>query len=195
MLWPHATWDSLTLPTRLPTRIDSLVLIEPNVHADSRGFCVETYSRRSWEGLGVSAQFVQDNHSRSVRGTIRAFHFQADPGQPKLVRVARGRAWDVVVDIRRSSPTFGQWESFELDDERNLQLYVPIGFAHGFCALSEVVDLVYKVGSYYDPATERGIAWDDAGLGIPWPTDQPIVSERDRHNPTLGQITDELPAW
>jgi dTDP-4-dehydrorhamnose 3,5-epimerase len=181
------------LPTRQSTRIDGLVLIEPTVHVDSRGFFVETYSQQSWGDLGVTAHFVQDNHSRSIRGTIRAFHFQADPGQPKLVRVARGRAWDVVVDIRRSSPTFGEWESFDLDDERNVQLYVPIGFAHGFCAVSEVVDIVYKVGSYYDPATERGIAWDDPDLGIPWPTDQPIVSERDRYNPTLAQIAGELP--
>lgn len=100
-----------------------------------------------------------------------------------------------MVDIRRSSATFGQWESVELDDERNLQLYVPIGFAHGFCALSEVVDFVYKVGSYYDPATERGIAWDGPDVGIAWPIDQPIISERDQHNPTLAQLRDELPAW
>lgn len=183
------------MPTRLPTRIDGLVLIEPSVHADSRGFFVETYSQRAWEELGVSARFVQDNHSRSFRGTIRAFHFQADPGQPKLVRVARGRAWDVVVDIRRSSPTFGQWEALDLDDERNRQLFVPVGFAHGFCALSEVVDFVYKVGSYYDPSTERGMAWNDPDLAIPWPTDQPIVSERDRQNRTLAEIADDLPAW
>lgn len=183
------------MPTRLPTRIDGLVLIEPSVHADSRGFFVETYSQRAWEELGVSARFVQDNHSRSFRGTIRAFHFQADPGQPKLVRVARGRAWDVVVDIRRSSPTFGQWEALDLDDERNRQLFVPVGFAHGFCALSEVVDFVYKVGSYYDPSTERGMAWNDPDLAIQWPTDQPIVSERDRQNRTLAEIADDLPAW
>ena len=191
----HASWESLHLPTCLPTRLRDLVLVEPEVHADSRGFFIETYGRQSWEELGVTAQFVQDNHSRSIRGTIRAFHFQADPGQPKLVRVARGRAWDVVVDIRRGSPTFGQWESFELDDERNLQLYVPIGFAHGFCAVSEVVDFVYKVGSYYDPTTERGIAWDDPDLRVPWPIDEPIVSERDRHNPSLAQVADALPAW
>ena len=183
------------MPTRLSTRIDSLVLIEPNVRADRRGFFVETYGQQSWEELGVTARFVQDNHSRSIRGTIRAFHFQTHPGQPKLVRVARGRAWDVVVDIRRSSATFGEWESFELDDERNLQLYVPIGFAHGFCALSEVVDFTYKVGSYYDPATECGIAWDDPGLAIPWPIDEPKVSPRDRGNPTLDQIKETLPAW
>jgi dTDP-4-dehydrorhamnose 3,5-epimerase len=183
------------LPTRLPASIEGLIRIEPDLHADSRGFFVETYGQLSWAELGVTAHFVQDNHSRSVAGTVRGLHFQTRPGQPKLVRVARGRAWDVVVDIRRSSPTFGEWESFELDDERNLQLYVPIGFAHGFCALSEIVDVVYKVGSYYDPATERGIAWDDPGLAISWPTNQPIVSERDRQNPTLAEIIDQLPTW
>ena len=176
-------------------RLDGPLLIEPLVFTDERGFFFESFRRDPYRAAGIEGDFLQDNHSRSTRGTIRAFHFQADPGQPKLVRVARGRAWDVVVDIRRSSATFGQWESVELDDERNLQLYVPIGFAHGFCALSDEVDLVYKVGSYYDSATERGIAWDDPGLGIPWPTDQPIVSERDRHNPTLAQISDELPTW
>lgn len=176
-------------------RLDGPLLIEPRVFADSRGFFLESFRRDLYSAAGIHADFVQDNHSRSARGTIRAFHFQIDPGQPKLVHVARGTAWDVVVDVRRSSPTFGDWESFDLDDERKLQLFVPTGFAHGFCAVSEVVDFVYKVGSYYDPATERGIAWDDPGLGIPWPTDQPLVSERDRQNPTLAQITDELPAW
>jgi dTDP-4-dehydrorhamnose 3,5-epimerase len=179
----------------LPTRLAGLILIEPRVFGDGRGFLFESFRRESYQAAGIDADFVQDNHSRSLRGTIRALHFQADPGQPKLVRVAHGRAWDVALDIRRSSPTFGEWEAFELDDERNLQLFVPIGFAHGFCAMSEVADFVYKIGSYYDPATERGIAWDDPDLGIPWPTDQPIVSERDRNNPTLAQIRDELPAW
>lgn len=179
----------------LPSRLSGPILIEPRVFADGRGFFFESYRRDPYRAVGIRADFVQENHSRSARDTIRALHFQTDPGQPKLVRVARGRAFDVVVDIRRSSPTFGEWESFELDDERNLQLFVPIGFAHGFCATSEVVDLVYKVGSYYDPATERGIAWDDPDLRIPWPTDQAIVSERDRTHPTLAQIADELPAW
>jgi dTDP-4-dehydrorhamnose 3,5-epimerase len=169
-------------------QLDGLLLIEPQVFADGRGFFFESFRRDPYRDAGIEADFVQDNHSRSMRGTIRALHFQADPGQPKLVRVAHGRAWDVVVDIRRSSPTFGEWESFELDDERNLQLYIPIGFAHGFCALSDVADFVYKVGTYYDPATERGIAWDDPDLGIPWPTPQPMVSERDQHNPTLREL-------
>lgn len=177
------------------TRLEGPLLIEVPVFADERGFFFEAFRRDPYRNAGIDADFMQDNHSRSVRGTIRAFHFQADPGQPKLVRVARGCAWDVVVDIRHSSPTFGDWESFDLDDERNLQLYVPVGFAHGFCAVSEVVDLIYKVGSYYDSATERGIAWDDPGLGIPWPTNKPVVSDRDRHNPTLAQIADQLPAW
>ena len=179
----------------LPARLAGPLLIEPQVFGDGRGFFFESFRRDLYREAGLDADFVQDNHSRSIRGTIRAFHFQADPGQPKLVRVARGSAWDVVVDIRRSSPTFGEWESFELDDESNLQVYVPIGFAHGFCALSEAVDFVYKVGSYYAATTERGIAWDDPDLAIPWPADEPIVSERDRHNPMLSEIVDDLPAW
>ena len=177
------------------TRLKGPIIIEPHIVADERGFFLETFRAAQYTAAGITADFVQDNHSRSVRGTIRALHFQADPGQPKLVRVARGRAWDVVVDIRRNSPTFGEWESLELDDERNLQLYVPIGFAHGFCAVSDVVDFVYKVGSYYDPATERGIAWDDPDLAIPWPVEDPKVSPRDRANPTLEQIRETLPSW
>ena len=176
-------------------RLAGLLLLEPSVFPDGRGFFFESFRRDQYREAGIDAGFVQDNHSRSTRGTIRAFHYQSDPGQAKLVRVARGRVWDVVVDIRRSSPTFGEWESFELDDNQNLQLYVPIGFAHGFCALSAVVDFVYKVGSYYDAATERGIGWDDPALRIPWPVDSPIVSERDRRNPSLAEIKDDLPAW
>lgn len=181
--------------TTVPTRLSGPILIEPRFFADDRGFFLETYRRDPYADAGVIGDFVQDNHSRSARGTIRALHFQADPGQPKLVRVARGAVFDVVVDLRRSSPTFGEWESFELDDVRHRQLYVPIGFAHGFCVLSEVADFVYKVGSYYDADTERGIAWDDPGLAIPWPAADPVVSERDRHNPTLAECRERLPAW
>jgi dTDP-4-dehydrorhamnose 3,5-epimerase len=179
----------------LPTRLAGPILIEPRVIGDDRGFFLETYRRDPYAALGVDAEFVQDNHSRSVRGTIRALHFQVTPGQPKLVRVARGRVWDVVVDLRRSSPTFGEWEAIELDDERHLQLFVPVGFAHGFCVLSEVADVVYKVGSYYDSTTERGVAWDDPDLRIGWPIDQPVVSDRDRRNPRLAEIRDQLPDW
>lgn len=176
-------------------RLAGLVLVEPRLFPDERGYFLETYSRARYAELGVDADFVQDNQSRSHAGAIRGIHFQTQPGQPKLVRCSRGRVFDVVVDVRPSSPTFGQWESFELDDVGHRQLYVPIGFAHGLQALTDDVDVVYKVGSYYDPATEVGIAWDDPDLAIPWPITPPIVSERDRSNRRLAQIRDRLPDW
>jgi dTDP-4-dehydrorhamnose 3,5-epimerase len=180
---------------RVKTRLPGLVLLAPAVHHDERGFFLETYEAGAYAALGVDVAFIQDNHSRSRRGTLRGLHFQTEPGQAKLMRAATGRILDVVVDIRRSSPTFGEHESFELDDEAHHQLFVPIGFAHGFYILSERADVVYKVSSTYDPATEAGIAWDDPALGIDWRTDAPIVSERDRSNPTLEEIADRLPAW
>lgn len=175
--------------------LEGPMIIVPVVHHDPRGIFLETYRARDYAALGIDAEFVQDNHSRSTRGTVRALHFQSSPGQPKLVRVARGTVFDVVVDLRRSSPTFGEWESFELDDEAHRQLYVPVGFAHGFCALSEVADVVYKVGSYYDPANERGIAWDDPDIGIAWPKIPRSVSERDAANPALKDVVASLPDW
>jgi dTDP-4-dehydrorhamnose 3,5-epimerase len=179
----------------LSTRLRGPVLVEPMTHRDDRGFFLETFREDTYASIGIDTRFLQDNHSRSGAGTIRAFHFQRSPGQPKLVRVARGAVYDVVVDIRRDSETFGQWEAFELDDDRNLQLYIPVGFAHGFCSLTETVDFVYKVGSYYDPLTETGIAWDDPDLAVPWPTSKPLVSDRDRRNPQLREIAESLPAW
>lgn len=164
--------------------------MEPQAFADDRGFFVETYRRDDYAAHGITVDFVQDNHSRSVRGTIRGLHYQSTPGQPKLVRVARGSVFDVVVDIRRDSRTFGQHEAFELDDRLHHQLFVPLGFAHGFCTLSEVADVVYKVGSYYDSAAERGLAWDDPALGIEWPALERIVSARDRANPLLRDLPD-----
>jgi dTDP-4-dehydrorhamnose 3,5-epimerase len=181
--------------TPIATRLAGVVLVEPRIFPDERGYFLETYSQSRYGELGIDADFVQDNHSRSHAGAIRGIHFQSDPGQPKLVRCSRGRVFDVVVDVRRSSPTFGQWESFELDDVTHRQLYVPVGFAHGLQALSDDVDFVYKVGSYYDPATEVGIAWDDPDLAIPWPVAPAIVSERDRANPRLAEIRDSLPDW
>lgn len=174
-------------------RLAGILLIEPTVAADERGFFLEAYQRTAYVSAGIDCDFVQDNHSRSVRGTTRGLHFQSGPGQPKLVRVARGVAFDVVVDIRRSSPTFGQWEAFDLDDITHRQVYIPPGFAHGFSALSQSVDLVYKVGTYFDPRSELGIAWDDPEIGVDWPIRDPIVSARDRGNPRLPDILHELP--
>jgi dTDP-4-dehydrorhamnose 3,5-epimerase len=178
----------------LTTRLRGLVLIEPTVVRDERGFFLETYRRDAYVGAGVDADFVQDNHSRSRAGTLRGLHFQSSPGQPKLIRAARGAIWDVVVDIRRSSATFGEWEAFDLDDVRHLQLYVPAGFAHGFCAVTDA-DVVYKVGSYFDRSMERGIAWDDPDLGIEWPHPAGQLSERDRHQPRLREVNAVLPDW
>jgi dTDP-4-dehydrorhamnose 3,5-epimerase len=170
------------------TRLDGLVLLTPAKHGDDRGFFMETYRADAWAAQGVPTAFVQDNHSRSRRGTVRGMHFQLPPGQGKLVRVARGRVLDVVVDVRRASPTFGQWEAFELDDERAQQLWIPVGFAHGFCVLSDVADFVYKCTSYYDPATESGFSFADPDVGIEWPDVELIYSERDRSAPRLAEI-------
>ena len=178
---------------RLPTRLEGTVLLAPDVHGDDRGFFSETFRADAWAAHGVATDFVQDNHSRSRRGVVRGIHFQLPPGQGKLVRCARGRVWDVVVDLRRASPTFGEWEAFELDDVRGHQLWIPPGFGHGFCVLSEVADFVYKCTSYYDPATERGIKFDDPDVGIEWPDGVELqYSERDRTAPRLAEIADEI---
>lgn len=175
----------------LKTRLEGLKLFAPAVHGDQRGFFVETFREESW---GLDGPFVQDNHSRSRRGTLRGIHFQTQPGQAKLVRVARGRVLDVVVDLRVGSPTFGEWESVELDDEQGLQLFIPIGFGHGFCVLSETADFVYKCTAYYDAATETGIRFDDPDVGIEWPADVELLySERDREAPRLADVAGSLP--
>jgi dTDP-4-dehydrorhamnose 3,5-epimerase len=176
----------------LPTSLDGVLLLEPAVHGDDRGFFVETFRANVWGELGIEVEFVQDNHSRSRRGTLRGMHFQTDPGQAKLVRCARGQILDVVVDLRRDSDTFGRWDGHELDDANQRQLWVPVGFAHGFCVLSEEADVVYKCSSYYDPATEAGIAYDDPDVGIAWPNLELLVSERDRSAPRLADIAESL---
>ena len=178
---------------RLPTALDGPVLLAPAMHGDERGFFMETFRADAWAAEGVPTEFVQDNHSRSRRGTIRGIHFQTHPGQGKLVRVARGSVFDVVVDLRRGSPAFGRWEGFELDDERGHQLYIPIGFGHGFCVTSEVADFVYKCTAYYDAATESGFRFDDPDVGIEWPDVELLYSERDRTAPRLAEIADGLP--
>jgi len=181
------------MPKRLETRLEGTVLLEPQVHGDDRGFLVETYSSDAWRELGVDTDFVQDNHSRSRAGILRGLHFQTAPGQAKLVRCLRGRIWDVAVDLRRDSPTYGQWEGYELDDELHRQFYVPVGFAHGFCVLSDVGDVHYKLSSTYDAETEAGIAWDDPQVGVDWPLTEPQVSQRDATAPRLAEVADDLP--
>lgn len=179
-----------------PCRLPGAVVIEPRVFPDERGFFVETY-RAQWHaeaGIPESERFIQDNHSRSTRGVVRGMHFHIGAGVAKLVRCARGSIVDVIVDLRRGSPTYAQWEAVELDEESMRELYVPVGFAHGFCVLSDVADVLYKQTAYYDPSVERGIAWNDPDVAIQWPEGvEPIVSARDAAAPTLRELADKLP--
>ena len=180
----------------VPIRLPGAFVLEPRVFADERGFFSETYRQEWHETLGIPPRerFVQDNHSRSTRGVVRGMHFHIGEGVVKLVRCGRGRILDVIVDLRRGSPTYAQWEGVELDDERMHELYVPVGFAHGFCVLSEVADVLYKQTAYYDPAIERGIAWNDPDVAIEWPAEiEPVVSARDAEAPTLREFAGELP--
>ena len=171
---------------RLETNLDGPILLEPTVHGDERGFFVETARANVLAELGITDTFVQHNHSRSAHGVLRGMHFQ--PGMAKLVRCARGRILDVLVDIRPDSPSFGRWEGFELSDENHHQLYCPDGFAHGFCVLSDVADVVYLCSDYYDAARESGFSFDDPDVGIRWPELELTVSERDRQAPALAEI-------
>ena len=168
------------------------MLLQPIVHGDERGFFLETYRRSTLAELGIVDEFVQVNHSRSRAGVVRGMHFQ--PGMAKLVRCARGAIYDVLVDLRRGSPTFGGWEGAELNDANHHQLYCPDGFAHGFCVLSEVADVVYMTSAYYDPDLDSGFAYNDPSVGIEWPAGTELsASARDARAPTLAQIADSLP--
>lgn len=179
---------------RLDTRLEGPILLAPDVHGDARGFFQETYRANVWAEHGVGETFVQDNHSRSRQGVLRGMHFAIGDGQAKLVRCARGRILDVVVDLRRASPTFGEWEGVELDDELHSQLYIPVGFAHGFCVLSEIADVTYKCSAYYRGDVERGFCYDDPEVAIAWPRDMALlVSNRDMRAPALSEIADGLP--
>ena len=179
---------------RLETRLEGPALIKPVIHGDERGFFHESYRRNTYAELGVPEEFVQDNHSRSSHGIVRGMHFQVGHGAAKLVSCARGSILDVVVDIRRGSPTFGEWEAFELTDENLHKIYCPIGFAHGFCVLSEQADVIYKQAPYYDHELERGIAYNDPDVAIAWPKDVELVpSQRDANAPLLRDIESELP--
>src|SRR4051812_7414721 len=166
---------------RIETTLEGPILLEPEVHGDARGFFLETARANVLAELGVTDTFVQDNQSRSAHGVLRGMHFQ--PGMAKLVRCARGRIFDVLVDIRPDSPAFGRWEGFELDDAAHRQLYCPDGFAHGFCVLSDVADVVYRCSAYYDAEREGGFRHDDPEVGIRWPDLDFAVSERDRGAP------------
>ena len=179
----------------LETRLDGPILIEPRVFGDERGFFMETYRRTLYTEAGIAEEMVQDNHSRSSHGIVRGMHFQVGAGAAKLVRCARGAIYDVVVDVRKGSPTFGEWEGFELSDENHRVLYCPIGFAHGFCVTSDVADVMYKQSAYYDEGLERGISYRDPDVAIEWPlpADELIPSERDATAPTLADIAAELP--
>ena len=152
-----------------PTRIPDVVCIEPAVFGDDRGFLMETWQSAKFDAAGISVAFVQDNHSRSRRGTLRGLHYQLNHSQGKLVRCVVGSVFDVAVDLRRGSPSFGQWAGVELSAENRLELWVPAGFAHGFLVLSDSADFVYKCTDYYDPASERTLLWNDPAVGVQWP--------------------------
>ena len=170
------------------TTLPGVLVVEPRVFSDDRGFFLERYHAERYAQAGIDARFVQDNHSRSAEGTLRGLHFQKRHPQGKLVEVARGRVWDVVVDLRRGSPTFGRWEGHFLSDEAHRQLYVPPGFAHGFCVLSDRADVLYKCTDVYRPDDEGGVAWDDPGLGIEWPAASPQLSDKDRTLRPLAEL-------
>ncbi|MGH2875817.1 MAG: dTDP-4-dehydrorhamnose 3,5-epimerase [Sciscionella sp.] len=180
---------------RLPTRLEGPALIAPRVLGDERGFFCETYRRSEFTRLGIAAELIQDNHSRSGAGIVRGMHFQIGAGAAKLVRCARGAIFDVVVDLRAGSPTFGEWEGFTLTEENMRMAWCPVGFAHGFCVLSDVADVIYKQSAYYDDETERGIAYDDPDVAIVWPLppERLIASARDASAPRLHEIADTLP--
>jgi dTDP-4-dehydrorhamnose 3,5-epimerase len=174
----------------VPTELAGVVLIEPTVHADERGFFVETFHvQRYLQTAGISLAFVQDNHSRSRRGVLRGLHLQKARPQGRLVRVVRGEVFDVVADVDPASPTFARWVGTVLSDTNQHQLWIPPGYAHGYLVLSEVADFEYKCTDYYDPKSEAGVVWNDPQLGIDWPIAEPTLSAKDRILPTLAELT------
>lgn len=176
----------------IKTKIADLLIIEPKVFGDERGFFYETYHNARYKAAGITVDFVQDNRSRSTQNVLRGLHFQKTKPQGKLVTVTQGRVFDIAVDLRPDSPTFGQHESVLLTGENKIQFYIPPGFAHGFCVLSETADFQYKCTDYYDPADESGLLWNDPALGIEWPLTEPLLSPKDSVQPTLAQIRDNL---
>lgn len=172
----------------IETVLPGVLILEPKVFGDERGFFMESYNRHRYAELGLPTEFVQDNHSRSARGVLRGLHYQIEQPQGKLVRVVRGAVYDVAVDLRRSSPAFGRWEGVELSEENKRLLWIPPGFAHGFLVLSDYADFLYKTTDYYAPEHERCLAWNDPALGIVWPLQgEPVLSAKDRVGRTLAQ--------
>jgi dTDP-4-dehydrorhamnose 3,5-epimerase len=176
----------------LPTAIPEVVLVEPDVFRDDRGFFLETYQKTKYGGAGLPEEFVQDNHSFSVRGTLRGLHTQLRRPQGKLIRALAGEIFDVAVDLRPGSPTFGRWVGEVLSGENFRQLYVPPGFAHGFCVMSETAHVLYKCTSFYDREDEIALFWNDPQIGISWPTETPLLSPRDLAAPKLAEILHRL---
>ena len=173
----------------IPTaELPEVLIVEPKIHRDARGFFAETFHARRYAEAGLTLPFVQDNHSRSQRGTLRGLHWQLEVPQGKLVRVLAGEIFDVAVDIRSDSPTFAKWVGVTLSAENFRQVYVPPGFAHGFCVVSEIAEVEYKCTDFYAPEAERGLIWNDPEVGIAWPVTDPILSPRDRQHPTLAAL-------
>ncbi len=171
------------------TEIPDVIVVEPRVFRDPRGFFKETFQRSRYAEAGVHGDFVQDNISRSRRGTLRGLHFQLQHAQAKLVQAVTGRIFDVAVDVRRKSPTFGRWVGMELSDENHRQMYIPVGFAHGFCVLSETADLFYKCTDFYYPEHERTLLWNDPDVGIRWPLEtEPVLSDKDHAGKCLAEL-------
>lgn len=172
----------------LETALPGVLILEPKVFGDARGFFMESYNRRRFAELGLPEEFVQDNHSRSARGVLRGLHYQIRQPQGKLVRVTRGAVYDVAVDLRRASPSFGRWAGVELTEDNHRMLWIPPGFAHGFLVLSDTADFLYKTTDYYAPEHERCIRWDDPDIGIAWPlTGEPLLSAKDREGRRLRE--------
>ena len=169
-----------------------LKLVRPEVFSDSRGFFLETYNGPRYRAAGIDCVFEQDNHSRSVKNTLRGLHYQSHPGQAKLIRAAAGRIFDVAVDIRPDSPTFGRWYGAYLDATEQTQIFVPVGFAHGYCVVSDVAEVFYKTSNVYDAATECTFAWNDPDIGIAWPVTDPILSERDLCAESFAKLREKL---
>jgi len=172
----------------ISTSLPGVLIIEPRIFRDERGFFLETYHAARYREAGLDVPFVQDNHSRSMRGTLRGLHWQAERPQGKLVRVLVGEIYDVAVDIRPTSPTFGKWEGFTLSADNFRQVWIPPGYAHGFCVTSDVAEVEYKCTDFYDPPSERGLIWNDPEVGIAWPIQDPILSTRDRQHPGLRAL-------